>query len=989
MMSSQSRLSDLRDPRLAPHATSAAPAWLFRDDGSAILWANAAGAAMLGASDVAAVTEHSAGALALAGPQIERLAPTLRHGAAPQLARLRGLGSAIGRPLLCACSRLTERSAILVVAAEPVGPGLSLEERVRRMLRGIDEPVAAFAEGGALLFATEPASRILGSHTKLEQIDTAEVERIGTGTHTVLLATLRPEQKRVEVQEHAEERCIESAPVPPPPPAEHGDTRSEQSTIVQIVRADDTAPADTAPARLSEATPPPPPQSESREEPQLPLATPPERRYPLRFVWQMDADERFSLSAGEFSDVIGPGVAVALGRPWREIARELALDPAGEVAAAIASRNTWSGIVVRWPVDGADSRLPVELSGLPIYDRDRNFRGYRGFGVCRDLDLIDAVTAQRNAPRSERSATPSQPAPQLQNVVPFPTPEGKPAALTPGERNAFRELATRLSERLKEADALATRPAGAKSLPPESTESPPMLHTPVLEQAPHVARPPFGRPASESERPLLDRLPSGILVYRHDQPVYANAAFLDWSGYRTLADFTEAGGLDALNVDVLSQGDNGEQMLRVASPRRAGASVNAQLASIPWDAGTAMALMFTGTDSIAAPKAIAAAQHAPAPAAPHTSFEEDRAAEDLASILDLMDDAVLLLDRDRVIAYSNRAADALLGYDAPGRTLADLLAPESARQVGETLVTLSGGGAQAPAHHERNVVARRQKGGLVPLAMRIGRLKSGEFCVVFRNATPWTETEQELLAAKRRAEDVSAAKSDFLARVSHEIRTPLNAIIGFSEVMTHERFGPIGNERYRQYLKDIQSSGEHLVELLSDILDLTKIESGKLDLHPADVSLNEIVQQVVTMMQPQASRERVIMRVSLAPDLHSIVADARSVRQILLNLLSNAVKFTGAGGQIIVSTAPGGRGGVVLRVRDTGRGMSEKDLAIALEPFRQVGSTDQLGPRGSGLGLPLTKALAEANRARFSIESAVNSGTLVEIEFPAARMVAE
>jgi signal transduction histidine kinase len=113
------------------------------------------------------------------------------------------------------------------------------------------------------------------------------------------------------------------------------------------------------------------------------------------------------------------------------------------------------------------------------------------------------------------------------------------------------------------------------------------------------------------------------------------------------------------------------------------------------------------------------------------------------------------------------------------------------------------------------------------------------------------------------------------------------------------------------------------------------------------------------------------------------------VRQILLNLLSNAIKFTGAGGQIIVSTAQGGKGGVVLRVRDTGSGMSERDLAIALEPFRQVGSPDRMGARGAGLGLPLTKALAEANRARFSIESAVNSGTLVEIEFPAARMVAE
>jgi signal transduction histidine kinase len=154
------------------------------------------------------------------------------------------------------------------------------------------------------------------------------------------------------------------------------------------------------------------------------------------------------------------------------------------------------------------------------------------------------------------------------------------------------------------------------------------------------------------------------------------------------------------------------------------------------------------------------------------------------------------------------------------------------------------------------------------------------------------------------------------------------------------------------------------------------------------VALNDLTQQCVAIMQPQANRERIIIRTSLPQALPQVVADARSVRQIVLNLLSNSIKFTGAGGQVIVSTALNDNGEVVLRVRDTGVGMSEKDLVTALEPFRQLSTSAGGSPGGTGLGLPLTKALAEANRAHFRIKSAPKEGTLVEIAFPASRVLA-
>ena len=234
-----------------------------------------------------------------------------------------------------------------------------------------------------------------------------------------------------------------------------------------------------------------------------------------------------------------------------------------------------------------------------------------------------------------------------------------------------------------------------------------------------------------------------------------------------------------------------------------------------------------------------------------------------------------------------------------------------------------------------------------------------------------------------------AAKAEFLAKVSHEIRTPLNAITGFAEVIMAERFGPIGNERYREYIKDIHNAGTHLVAMLNDLLDLSRVESGRIDLNFANVNLNELTQQCVGIMQPQANRARIIIRTSLTPSLPRVVADERSLRQIVLNLLSNSIRFTGPGGQVIVSTVFSDAQEAVLRVRDTGVGMSEKDIQAALEPFQQTATSGSWGSGGTGFGLPLTKALAEANRANFSIKSAPNAGTLVEIAFPPSCIVAD
>ncbi len=238
-----------------------------------------------------------------------------------------------------------------------------------------------------------------------------------------------------------------------------------------------------------------------------------------------------------------------------------------------------------------------------------------------------------------------------------------------------------------------------------------------------------------------------------------------------------------------------------------------------------------------------------------------------------------------------------------------------------------------------------------------------------------------------KAEAANRAKSRFLANMSHELRTPLNAIIGFAEVIHNQFKGPVGNPQYIDFARAIHESGRHLVGIINDILDLSKVEEGKLELDEEAVSVPAVIERVTRLMRQGMDSAGLTLAVTVAPALPDVLADALKLDQVLLNILSNAVKFTPPGGRISIE-ASRNAGGLAIVVADTGVGVSEDELAEVLKPFVQGRDSERRLVRGTGLGLPLADQMMKLHGGSLSLASRRGEGTIVTLQLPAARLIA-
>ena len=377
--------------------------------------------------------------------------------------------------------------------------------------------------------------------------------------------------------------------------------------------------------------------------------------------------------------------------------------------------------------------------------------------------------------------------------------------------------------------------------------------------------------------------------------------------------------------------------------------------------------------------------------------QELRASEmRLAGIIGLAPEAIIVADASGVIRLFNRGAETIFGYpaaDAIGRPL-DSLILEGQRPRLLDLMTAFGDGAE-PARgmstHGR-IAGLRRDGREFPAEVSIAKLDLDHerlFIVILQDIGDAVAQEGALIAAKEEAEFASRAKSEFLANMSHELRTPLNAIIGFSEMMSLQQFGPLGNRRYESYAQDIAASGRHLLSIVNDVLDVAKIEARKMEIEETALDLERIAREGAALLKPMSDDKGIAIAFDVAAGMPRVLADERRMRQMVLNLLSNAIKFTPRGGAVTVRIALGAGGTPTLTVDDNGICIPADRLRYVGQPF--IRAEDQLNRNsdGTGLGLALSNALATLHGGALAIASELGRGTTVTVSLPAERVVAD
>lgn len=371
--------------------------------------------------------------------------------------------------------------------------------------------------------------------------------------------------------------------------------------------------------------------------------------------------------------------------------------------------------------------------------------------------------------------------------------------------------------------------------------------------------------------------------------------------------------------------------------------------------------------------------------------ERDDALALMSSIFDASGLGIVITDHNGRIVRLNDTFLSDYGWernDLLGEEYSTLFPPEDyafARQLHQEFISRGD-------RITREMQFLRKEGTVADVVVTMALMELSQkrkFAVVtIRDITDRKRMMRRLEKAKEDADVANKSKSAFLANMSHELRTPLNAIIGFSELMQNEIFGPLNNDKYKEYMKDIHFSSRHLLEIINDVLDMSKIEAGRVDLTESEIVVQDLFESINRIMGDRAHAADIGLDFSVADDVPHIKADQRLLRQILINLVSNSVKFSPPGKNISVKCFLEDKGnGFVITVKDEGCGIPDDKLEVVQEPFGQVNDPRYSSSQGTGLGLPLAKAMMEMHDGVLRIESEVAKGTLVTIRFPKDRLI--
>ncbi len=362
----------------------------------------------------------------------------------------------------------------------------------------------------------------------------------------------------------------------------------------------------------------------------------------------------------------------------------------------------------------------------------------------------------------------------------------------------------------------------------------------------------------------------------------------------------------------------------------------------------------------------------------------------LSAMVGIAPEGVISLDADLSIVLFNRGAERIFGYQASeimGCSLSKLIPDRFRERHGNHVDNFLHSDDDTLLMSQRSEVFGQHKDGSEFAAeASVSKVLVGEqmmFTVMIQDITKRKEIEQQLALAYEAAETANRTKSEFLANMSHELRTPLNSVLGFSEIIENQSYGPVGSEKYLEYARDIHEAGNHLLALINDVLDISKIEAGQMFLSKQEVGLNRAIDSALRMIKERAFKKTIKLDVTLDSSVPTVLGDDRAIRQIVLNLLTNSVKFTPEGGTITVTSTVESEHRVMVQIVDTGVGIAASDIAKVLEPFGQVTPVEAREHEGTGLGLPLSKRLTELQDGTFDLESELGVGTTVRLTLPA------